>query len=383
MFSFLNGPGSSAKSTDTPLDGENKESDRPVDILFLQDTTGSQGPYINSARKAICDICDKISASADIKKELIRFGLIAFRDHPPQDMSYVTKNFGFTDNISTMQANLNRLTATGGGDGPEAQTAALAAALDMEWVDNAVKMVVLITDAPPHGIGEDGDGFTKSPDQNDPLEIARQMAERGITLFVIACEPALSRYKNAVDFYTALTQLTSGKMFSLMMADKLGDYIVGTAIETIETEKLIKEFENVIVDDVYGAGTSIDKVTNDLQEKLNKKGLKLNTMTVDNIYNENPVTKANTNIWYSAKNVSDAGKLISPSPGPRMQGLYSSYAKTPSVSIAPQAISPQQAQHVVMSSIARQSVVTSEGMHSRGLDGKSVSSAFYQPFDKV
>lgn len=98
-----------------------------------------------------------------------------------------------------MKAHLSGLSALGGGDGPEAQTAALAAALDMEWVDDAVKMVVLITDAPPHGIGEDGDGFTESPDrklnivltinfspnlssENDPLQIARQMAERGITL---------------------------------------------------------------------------------------------------------------------------------------------------------------------------------------------------------
>ena len=101
-------------------------------------------------------------------------------------------------------------------------------------------------------------------------------------------------------------------MFSLMMADKLGDYIVGTAVETIETEKLIKEFENVIVDDVYGTGTPIDKVTSDLQEKLNQKGLKLNTIAVDNIYNETAVTKANTNIWYSAKNITDASKFISP-----------------------------------------------------------------------
>ena len=80
-------------------------------------------------------------------------------------MSYVTKNFGFTHKISVMQANLNGLSALGGGDGPEAQTAALAAALDMEWIDSAVKMVVLITDSPPHGIGEDGDGFTESPDR--------------------------------------------------------------------------------------------------------------------------------------------------------------------------------------------------------------------------
>jgi len=32
-------------------------------------------------------------------------------------------------------------------------------------------------------------------------------------------------------------------MFLLLMADRLGDFIVGTAMETIETEKLISEFE--------------------------------------------------------------------------------------------------------------------------------------------
>jgi len=380
MFKIFSSAGSSSssKSNDAPLDGS--DGDRPVDIVFLQDTTGSQGPYIKSARKAIRDICDKISASADIKKELIRFGLIAFRDHPPQDMSYVTKTFGFTDDISVMQANLNRLIASGGGDGPEAQTAALAGALNMDWIDNAVKMVVLITDSPPHGIGEEGDGFTESPDQNDPLEIARQMAERGITLFVIACEPALSKYKNAVDFYTALAQLTGGKIFSLLMADKLGDYIVGTAVETIETEKLIKEFEDVIVDDVYSADTPIDRVTSGLQEKLNQKGFRINTMAVDNIYNETSVTKANTNIWHSAKNIADARRHVSISHKPRVQQRYGSMTSTPNISFASQAVSQQQAQRIVMSSLARKSIVTPEGMTSR-VDGKSVSSASYKPFD--
>jgi len=64
-----------------------------------------------------------------------------------------------------MAKNLATLIASGGGDGPEAQTAALADALNMEWQEDAVKIVVLITDAPPHGIGEHGDGFTKSPDR--------------------------------------------------------------------------------------------------------------------------------------------------------------------------------------------------------------------------
>lgn len=44
-------------------------------------------------------------------------------------------------------------------------------------------MVVLIADAPDHGIGEYGDGFPAgSPDGCDPLLIVRQMAALGITL---------------------------------------------------------------------------------------------------------------------------------------------------------------------------------------------------------
>ena len=57
-----------------------------------------------------------------------------------------------------MQRHLSTLDASGGGDGPEAVTAALAEALNMEWRQHASKMVVLIGDAPPHGIGEYGDG---------------------------------------------------------------------------------------------------------------------------------------------------------------------------------------------------------------------------------
>ena len=74
----------------------------------------------------------------------------------------MTKNFGFSSDISQVQRHLSTLYASGGGDGPEAVTAALADALNMEWRQNASKMVVLIADAPPHGIGEYGDGMDYS-----------------------------------------------------------------------------------------------------------------------------------------------------------------------------------------------------------------------------
>lgn len=131
----------------------------PRDLVFVQDCTGSQGSYISSATKNIELICENIFESGKLQsREDLRVGLVAYRDHPPQDHSYVTKNFGFSSDISKVHRDLSSLYASGGGDGPEAVTAGLMEALGMEWRPEASKMIVLIADAPPHGIGEYGDG---------------------------------------------------------------------------------------------------------------------------------------------------------------------------------------------------------------------------------
>jgi hypothetical protein len=92
------------------------------------------------------------------KDDGLRLGLLAFRDH--QD-DYVVKDFGgFTSNVDTVVSNLNTLTADGGGDGPEASTSALDKALALDWRDDSVKVAILITDAPPHGIGEQSDWYS-------------------------------------------------------------------------------------------------------------------------------------------------------------------------------------------------------------------------------
>lgn len=129
------------------------------DLVFVQDCTGSQGAYITSATKNIEQICAHIFESGKLQAtEDLRVGLIAFRDHPPQDHTYITKNFGFSSDIGQVHRDLSSLYASGGGDGPEAVTAAMLEAINMDWRQHATKMVVLIADAPPHGIGEYGDG---------------------------------------------------------------------------------------------------------------------------------------------------------------------------------------------------------------------------------
>jgi len=99
-------------------------------------------------------------------------------------------------------------------------------------------------------------------------------------------------------------------MFPLLMADKLGDYIVGLAIETIETEQLIGEFEHVIVDEVYEKEVSMDAVAEQLQRQLQERGTKINSMEVENIYNESEDSKKNIVLWQHAENISQVlGKI--------------------------------------------------------------------------
>ena len=123
-------------------------------IVFLQDTTGSQGPYIKSARQANRD---KIAAASGISKDQIRFGLIAFCTRPLLFHKTIRIHLGyFGDAEESLESRYSW---------SEAQTAAMAAALDLDWAEGAIKMLVLIADSPPHGLGEAGDGFTKSPDR--------------------------------------------------------------------------------------------------------------------------------------------------------------------------------------------------------------------------
>lgn len=164
---------------------------------FLFDTTGSMGSYIASATANIEKICDAIVSSNMLpSSEALRLAVIAYRDHPPQDVSYVTKTLPFTSDVGSMKEFLKNLYASGGGDGPEAVCASMMESLDLEWRPNASRMVVswpihvwwqkqLTVSAdphcrrgrssgrcrsnipasltfclqPPHGIGEYGDGF--------------------------------------------------------------------------------------------------------------------------------------------------------------------------------------------------------------------------------
>lgn len=125
----------------------------------MLDATGSMRNYAYQLRNILQLISDSLIGTGKWSRSDVRFGIVTFRDHPPQDNTYIIQQYPLNSDVQAVCASLANLVADGGGDGPEAQCDAMAAASSAGWKSNATKIAFLITDSPPHGIGEDEDKF--------------------------------------------------------------------------------------------------------------------------------------------------------------------------------------------------------------------------------
>ncbi|CAF4400613.1 unnamed protein product, partial [Adineta steineri] len=81
------------------------------------DCTESMAPYIESAKNNIRAIFEEIVTS---EKSDIRLAFVEYRDHPPEDTTFVTRVHNFTNSVDEMKNWLDVCQADGGGDTPEA-----------------------------------------------------------------------------------------------------------------------------------------------------------------------------------------------------------------------------------------------------------------------
>ena len=165
-------PESSAKEeAKNDVATENKKDSDPnlLDLVFLMDCTGSMGSYIQSATESIRQIVEEIVA---LEKSDIRMSLVEYRDHPPQEETFVTRAHDFTASIKKMKEWLEECSAVGGGDQAEAVADGLNEVLTLSWREKSTKICVLIADAPPHGLSSSGDSFPNGcPLGIDPLKV--------------------------------------------------------------------------------------------------------------------------------------------------------------------------------------------------------------------
>ncbi|MDX1935054.1 MAG: VWA domain-containing protein [Capsulimonadales bacterium] len=121
---------------------------RKADILFVVDCTGSMQGEIDAIRDTILDFV------AEIERDgiRVRVGLLAFGDRFNGEESFVFRFDGeaFTKDASVFRREVSRLRAGGGGDIPESSLDALLLAVRQPFAEDASRVIVLVTDAPPH-----------------------------------------------------------------------------------------------------------------------------------------------------------------------------------------------------------------------------------------
>ena len=271
---------------DLPKEDPNVPLIRPVaekeenclDLVFAMDCTGSMTSYIETARDNIRKIVEEIVASENSD---VRLALVEYRDHPPQDRTFVTRIHDFTFSPKKMRDWLTNCKARGGGDTPEAVTDALNDVLKLTWRDDSVKICVLVSDAPPHGINASGDGFPDGcPDGLDPIEIVHKMAKEGITLYSVGCEPAISPCK---DFFMAIAFITGGQYVPLTAAKLLTDVIIGGAQEEISLEAIMAEVDKEVQEEMT-SGREIESslFASKVHTKLQSKGVSVKQLQRNN-----------------------------------------------------------------------------------------------------
>lgn len=111
-----------------------------IDLAFIVDCTGSMGSYIKQVQKHVQYIAETIArTSFDV-----HLALIEYRDHPPQDRSFVTRVHDFTSDVKEMKTWVDQMAASGGGDWPEAVADALQLGTRLSYRKQSTKMCVLI-----------------------------------------------------------------------------------------------------------------------------------------------------------------------------------------------------------------------------------------------
>jgi hypothetical protein len=106
----------------------------------------------------------------------------------------------------------------------------------------------------------------------DPIEVVRQLGEKGVTLYCVGCEPAINTYK---EFFVALSYKTGGQYVPLRNAQLLSKVIIGGAQEEISLEKLMEDVEAEVKAqvDLSGGEVKQDELNSAVYQNLLSRGI--------------------------------------------------------------------------------------------------------------
>lgn len=205
-----------------------------ANIAFVVDATGSMGDEIKYLQDELNDV---ISNVADKNKDFqLHTGSVFYRDHSEE---YLTRFIDFQSQPAPLMQFINRQSAVGGGDYPEAVEDALTTALDsMHWDSDArAKIIFLILDAPPHDAAKD-----------KMKKIMMQAAAMGVRIVPVVCSGV---DKSTEYLMRSLALATNGSYVFLTDDSGVGDKHIKPTTDDFKVELLNNLLQRVIAEMVY------------------------------------------------------------------------------------------------------------------------------------
>ncbi|MGW4112738.1 vWA domain-containing protein [Actinosynnema sp. NPDC004786] len=187
----------------------------PLDVVFVLDDTGSMGGAIGNLKTGVNAIVNDVVTASGGDYQL---GLVTFKDNVTVHSDLAPGNAGPVTNYIT-----NTLAAGGGGGEPEASDEALNTVVNNRaaagrpqnvdfagtWRSNAMKFVVLVTDARPGGF-DDAHGAV---DVANAAQWANDALARGIKISPVYV-PTSSAYTSVITPIMQNYATTTGGVFT-------------------------------------------------------------------------------------------------------------------------------------------------------------------------
>jgi Mg-chelatase subunit ChlD len=218
-----------------------------VDLAFVVDTTSSMGGMIASAQQHMIEVMEAVVKSANLDLQL---GVVEYRDHPPQERTFVYRLYPFTGDLQKARKTIQNLKVMGGGDAPEAVLdGVLAACNELEWRKHARRLLVLVGDAPPHGGFYAADSFRDGCPCGETIESVTAAAEnRRVAIYTLGLNSSVT------EAFSRISAFTGGEYFEAKQTaaaiEKISE-ILKSEFAEIEFDRLVLERWQVNPDATY------------------------------------------------------------------------------------------------------------------------------------
>jgi hypothetical protein len=190
-----------------------------LDIVFSFDTTGSMYSYLEEVQRNLSEIIFEIKTA--IPNSLL--GVVAYGDYCDEGTTYLTKTLHLSNDINQIKKFVTEIERTGGGDLPEALEVAICKSVDLKWRHLSKKAMVIVGDAPPHGV------IDEMINQINYKVETSKLKNLGVKLYTVQC----GNDKSTEQTFKWLAETTGGVYLNLNNIHDLKDILIGATMKEV------------------------------------------------------------------------------------------------------------------------------------------------------